>query len=258
MAAASVKRWVSCMTDCQVCGTRDRRLFVSHKSMELFECAACGLIYLDPMPSADEIGVLYADAYNGTTTGYFAKVASKMRRSRKRIARLRRAVRPTATPLPRFLDIGASGGFMAEAARENGWDVTGVELDPASVAYARTNYPAATFVHGTAESYAAETPMPFDLIYCSEVIEHVADVNAFVAALASLLRPAAYLYLTTPDIGHWRRPRNLVRWDGFSPPAHCLYFKPANLTRLLERHGFRIVKREWALKPGIKVLACLM
>ena len=247
-------------TLCQVCGVDQRRLYVRHQGMELFECTACGLIYLDPMPSAAAIDALYADAYDGTSSGYFAKVEAKLRRSRKRIKRLSRSIRPArgATQPPhRFLDIGANGGFMVEAARENGWEAVGVELDPASVSYAQTHYPAATFVQGTVESYHAQAPEPFDFVYSSEVIEHVTDVNAFVGAAAALLRRGGYLFITTPDIGHWRRPRDLMRWDGFSPPSHCLYFRPANLKRLLERHGFDVVKRDWAFKPGIKMLARL-
>ena len=96
---------------------------------------------------------------------------------------------------------------------------------------------------------------PYDLVYCSEVIEHSPDVNRFVAAIAPLLAPGAALFLTTPDIGHWRRPRDITAWDAFCPPSHCLYFSPANLARLLARHGLRIVRRRPAFKPGIKVLA---
>jgi len=63
------------------------------------------------------------------------------------------------------------------------------------------------------------------------------------------------LYLTTPDISHWRRPRDLTLWDGFCPPSHCIYFSPGNLTRLLVEHGFEVFRRFVAWKPGIKVLA---
>ena len=92
----------------------------------------------------------------------------------------------------------------------------------------------------------------FDLIYCSEVIEHVADCQRFVEILASLMRPGALLYLTTPDMGHWRRPRDLDTWDAWCPPSHCLYFNPQNLAELLQQHGLRVERQRWAFKPGIK------
>jgi 2-polyprenyl-3-methyl-5-hydroxy-6-metoxy-1,4-benzoquinol methylase len=153
-----------------------------------------------------------------------------------------------------FLDIGANGGFMAEAAREAGFAAFGVEPDPASVAYARAHYPGVTFVQGLLED-ADLGARCFDVAYCSEVIEHSTDCNRFAAKLASVVRPGGLLYLTTPDIGHWRRPRDLARWDGFAPPAHCLYFSPRNLSMLLDRYGFDVVRRRFAWKPGIKIIA---
>ena len=143
---------------------------------------------------------------------------------------------------------------MVEAARELGFEATGIDLDPVSVAYAREHFPLNSFFHGPAEGFAPGETL-FDAVYCSEVIEHVPDANAFVAALPRLMAPGAVLYLTTPDIGHWRRPRRLERWDAFCPPAHCLYFSPANLTRLLARHALVVVRRRFAWKPGIKLFA---
>jgi SAM-dependent methyltransferase len=95
----------------------------------------------------------------------------------------------------------------------------------------------------------------FDAIACSEVIEHAPDCNRFTRALADLLVPGGLLYLTTPDIGHWRRPRDLDRWDAFCPPSHCIYFSPGNLSRLLAKHGLTVAWRAWSLKPGIKLIA---
>ncbi len=76
-----------------------------------------------------------------------------------------------------------------------------------------------------------------------------------MAKLAAVLRPRGVLYLTTPDIDHWHRPRDLARWDAFCPPAHCLYFNPKNLARLLGAHGLTVVWRALSFKPGIKLIA---
>jgi 2-polyprenyl-3-methyl-5-hydroxy-6-metoxy-1,4-benzoquinol methylase len=87
------------------------------------------------------------------------------------------------------------------------------------------------------------------------VLEHVGDVNRFIAAISKLMTPGAVLYLTTPDIGHWRRPMNLAQWDVFTPPHHCIFFSDGNLRRLLRRHGLEIFQRRVAFKPGLKVFA---
>ncbi|MDA0229419.1 MAG: methyltransferase domain-containing protein [Proteobacteria bacterium] len=207
---------------------------------------------MDRLPSPTQLASLYDDAYDGATTGYFAKVDSKMRRSLHRVRQLRRRVSGG-----RFLDIGCSGGFMVEAARLQGFGAHGVEVDPKSVAYAREHYPANAYFHGTVQAFAEShggEPL-FDAVYCSEVIEHVPESRSFVAAIAGLMRPGAVLYITTPDISHWRRPKELTNWDAFCPPSHCVFFNPANLTRLLAAHDLVVFKRFISLKPGVKLLA---
>lgn len=234
---------------CQICAEGRHKLFYERGEIRLFECQGCGLICLDPLPRPQEVAVIYHDQYDSSTTGYFAKVEKKMRRSRQRVAQLKRYVLGG-----RFLDIGCNGGFMVEAAREAGFETFGVELDPVSIEYARKHYPNSTYFLGRIEDFAKEK-VGFDAVYCSEVIEHIPDLNSFVSAVARVMKPGAILYITTPDISHWRRPRNLESWDGFDPPAHCIYFSPANFKRLLAKHGLHVFRRQFAWKPGIKFFA---
>lgn len=232
---------------CQACGGGACSHAIAHDGMDLYRCGDCGLIFLDPMPTPDELAAIYDNPYDGATTSYFAKVEKKMRRSRGRVRQLGRYVRGG-----RFLDVGCSGGFVVEAAVEQGFDGYGIDPDPHSIGYARQHYPRGSYFEATMETFDAPE-IGFNAVYCSEVIEHVADVNRFVAAIVRVMAPGAVLYLTTPDISHWRRPRDLRRWDAFCPPSHCLYFNPASLIGLLERHGLELLRRRLAFKPGIKL-----
>ncbi|MFO0995968.1 MAG: class I SAM-dependent methyltransferase [Alphaproteobacteria bacterium] len=200
------------------------------------------------MPGPALIDFMYSDTYEGATTSYFAKAEKKIRRARRIMATLGRWV-----PGGRFLDIGCNGGFMVEAARERGFEAHGIDPDPVSIRYAAERFPGARFAAATIETFAPEAPR-FDFIHCSEVIEHVPAVDRFIGTVVGLLKPGGHLYVTTPDIGHWRRPRRLADWDGFVPPAHCLYFRPASLKTLAERHGLTVVHMPFAWKPGIKML----
>lgn len=235
---------------CPVCGCRSCRDFVTHQEIDLFSCADCGTVFMHPLPTAEEVTGIYDDSYDGATAGYFAKVDKKIRRSRRRMRYLSHFVQGGA-----FLDVGCNGGFMVEAARERGFDAHGLDIDGVSIAYARRHYPKNAFFHGTVEDLAATPEAPrFDLVYCSEVIEHLPDVQGFAAAVAVLLRPGGVFFVTTPDISHWRRPRDLLAWDAFCPPSHCIYFNPGSLRLLLERHGLRVLRRRLAFKPGIKLI----
>ncbi len=234
---------------CPVCDGAEQVFEMAARGHDLYRCGGCATIYVHGLPSNAEVAAGYDDSYDGATTGYFAKVDKKMRRSRGRIRQLKKLV-PTGG---RFLDVGCNGGFVVEAAREAGLDAWGLEVDGVSLAYAREHYPKNNYFLGLVEDFQPD--QGFDLIYTSEVIEHVSDVRPFMAAIARLLNPGGVVYVTTPDISHWRRPRDLDTWDGFNPPVHCVYFNPASMRLLLESLGLEIVKKLPAFKPGMKFIA---
>lgn len=109
-----------------------------------------------------------------------------------------RAFRPLAGR--RALDVGCGAGLLAEPLARLGATVTGLDAAPENIAAASAH--AAT--QGLAIDYSA-TPVEdmaqgdFDLVTSMEVIEHVADPAAFVAALASKLAPDGLMILSTPN-----------------------------------------------------------
>ena len=102
---------------CQICAAADPAPFLTHRGMEIVRCRRCGFTWLHPLPTAATVAAMYTDAYAGTTEGYFSKVDKKLRRSRAR-ARMLAGLMPKRASRPRLLDVGASGGFLVEAARE--------------------------------------------------------------------------------------------------------------------------------------------
>ena len=239
---------------CQVCHGNKSTLYASVNSINLAECLSCGFIWLDPPPSSKELTDLYNNAYNNNSESYFTKIEKKMRRSRRKAKKLRKLF--SNEKKPNFLDIGCNGGFMVEAAREFDFNSIGIELDPVSIKFALNKYPKNYYFMGSIESYCKENSnTKFEMVYCSEVIEHILDINSFVQSISSILNNNGYLYITTPNIRHWRRPLNLKNWDGFCPPAHCQYFDLNTLKKLLKKFNLRVVKKHFALKPGIKILA---
>lgn len=230
---------------CPICaGTQFDELF--EKGGEPFvRCTGCGLTLINPRPRFEIVRKGYDAAYS---EAYVRKADKKLRRARRRVARLRREYALSG----RWLDVGCSAGFVVSAAAEAGFEAWGTDIETAGLRYARETLGLEHVLEGALEEQRFPDAY-FDAISAYDVIEHVPDLNAFVAELARILKPDGVLDLGTPDIGHWRVPRDLPRWGEFKPSEHLYYFDRKTLARLLGAHGLRIDRTRFALKPGLKV-----
>jgi SAM-dependent methyltransferase len=235
---------------CPVCLSSKATHFQVSNNCTLYRCEGCEVVYLFPHVSVEQAVDLYNSTVERASTEQHKRFDKKMRRSRSRARRLKSYVKGSGK---RFIDVGCNVGFMTEAARESGFDATGIEIDANYIKTSQEAFPKNTFVHSLVEDYTSPEG-GFDMVYCSEVIEHVPDPRAFAAGLARQVAPGGYLFITTPDISHWRRPKDITQWNAFCPPEHCLYFSPANLKHLFELNGLVLKKKFLAFKPGIKML----
>jgi len=100
----------------------------------------------------------------------------------------------------RILDIGCGGGLLAEPMARLGATVTGIDVTAAAISAAsqHAGEQGLTIDYRccTAEALASAA-QTFDVIYASEVIEHVADRALFTKAIAAMLDPAGVVIITT-------------------------------------------------------------
>ena len=100
----------------------------------------------------------------------------------------------------RILDIGCGGGLLAEPMARLGAEVTGIDVTASAISAARTHSEsmqlAIDYQMITAEDLAA-SGVKFNVIYASEVIEHVVNRSLFIKAVATLLAPNGVVVITT-------------------------------------------------------------
>ena len=113
------------------------------------------------------------------------------------------------------LDVGCGAGLLAEPLARMGAQVTGVDAAPELIEVARDHAAG----QGLQIDYrAADVQIidgTFDLITALEVIEHVADPQAFVGALAQRVAPGSLLILSTPNATAWSRLVTITLAEGF-------------------------------------------
>jgi 2-polyprenyl-6-hydroxyphenyl methylase/3-demethylubiquinone-9 3-methyltransferase len=101
----------------------------------------------------------------------------------------------------RVVDVGCGGGLLAEAMATEGADVLGIDLAPAVLEVARLHALESgvllDYRESSIEALAEREPDRFDVVTCMEMLEHVPDPAAIVAAAARLLKPGGTLFLST-------------------------------------------------------------
>ncbi len=100
----------------------------------------------------------------------------------------------------RLLDIGCGGGLVAEPMARLGAIVTGIDASSRNVEIARAHAGQAELdldYRAASAEQLADAGELYDVVLALEVVEHVADLNAFLAALARLVRPGGAAVLAT-------------------------------------------------------------
>jgi SAM-dependent methyltransferase len=144
-----------------------------------------------------------------------------------------------ARPGERALDLGCGAGRFLEALRDHGTDAVGVEIAEAAAERARATgaevrviEPDGTLPFGHGE---------FDLVWCSEVLEHVPDALGLLQETRRVLKRGGRLLLTVPYHGRFQAAAiALTRFDAHFDPLgqHVRFFTRASLKTTLEAAGF--------------------
>jgi 2-polyprenyl-6-hydroxyphenyl methylase / 3-demethylubiquinone-9 3-methyltransferase len=132
----------------------------------------------------------------------------------------------------RALDAGCGAGLLCEPLARLGAQVTGVDAAPENIAAAQSHAQAMGLAIDYRHGELAALDLPnFDLVCSLEVIEHVEDQAAFLAALAARLAPGGLMVLSTPNRTPQSRlllvdaaervgaiPKGTHHWDDFVTP----------------------------------------
>jgi SAM-dependent methyltransferase len=226
---------------CLLCrGTRSRVLF-RKGGKDFVRCDECGLVWLDPMPTAAEVAAYYDQSYrDGIYEPYAAADTIRRLIAEHRLAEIRPHARAG-----RWLDVGAATGHFVEAAVHAGIAAEGCELSASAVASARAR--GLTMHHAAVEDFTPAAP--YDTITAFDVLEHLREPRAFLERLRRWLTPGGTLALTLPDVSSIYPRLMRKHWFYYAPSDHLHYFDPRTISRLLAEHGFGRTRVTRAYKP---------
>ena len=219
----------------------------------IVRCRSCGLMFVDPVPSADVVmdvyeGEQYFQDYHvpgSGTVGYLEGLEDINPYDETTLGLLE----PYCAS-GRLLDVGCAGGRFLARARARGYGVAGVEPNPAMATHARNSLGLDVRLGTLSDVAPLFGAAAFDIVHLADVLEHVLDLDESLARIRAALKPGGVLVLQQPVtynrslFSMLLRVNMLLKSDRYSPypPLHVWEFTPATLRRLLTAHGFHLLR----------------
>ena len=142
---------------------------------------------------------------------------------------------------PEFEEVWKRGKLLHKRIHDVGSDVIGLDLDESVVEQMlRLGF--------NVVCDDAENPQhlngsgAFEAIIAGDIIEHLNNPGAMLAAMKSRLAPNGVFVISTPSPFRWYNPIFAIIGHEFNHPHHTAWFSPLTLTTLAERHGYQVVR----------------
>jgi 2-polyprenyl-3-methyl-5-hydroxy-6-metoxy-1,4-benzoquinol methylase len=198
-----------------------------------------------PQPDDETLGQIYNSSY---FVHYQSELNPQIVREMKRAtyANQLRHLRlgTSAAGQQRLLDCGAATGYLADLAKEMGWDAFAVEYSEFGANACEKLLGPGRVYRGQVQeaTFAANPEGQFSAITMFDFIEHVREPRAVLQWAKQRLGSEGVLLLTTPRAGSlsWRLMG--PQWFHYTSREHLWFFSPESLRILLKEIGFRSVE----------------
>lgn len=239
---------------CNLCGLDDTRsLFkkrdkfnITGDEFSVVECKRCGLSYVNPRPTQEEMAKFYPITYSWKETleadSFLTKWVRKLEKSYRYHLlndEVSKVVKITKKNHGKVLDIGCGTGDRLDVFRRKGFEAYGVETSD-SAHYGRT-YLKLNIMKG--DLFSVHFPERFfDIVTLYNVLEHTHNPVEVCKEIYRILKDDGFLIIQVPNKDSLQCKIFRKRWSAFDVPRDLYYFGIGTLRTLLKKVGFTILK----------------
>ncbi len=229
---------------CDFCSEDSYSIKYVKDRFNIVQCNNCDLVYVNPRLKQDDIYNLYNEDYF-TGKGFDERVQYRKEFDEKSslldlgnwdISTIKEMLgEPCDNKSPKMLDVGCGTGLFLWKAKQQGFDVEGLELSSYASKFVESlGIP----VRNKTIDDAELIPRSYDAIIMKEVIEHLPNPkNAFMKIYSSL-KPGGVLFLTTGNYNSPERKLKGKNWFYFMPEGHIYLFSNKTMKNYLRDTGF--------------------
>jgi len=244
--------------DCLICDTDNTEVLFSKRDgfaslsseYTIVQCRKCGLVYVNPRPTAKEIANFYPEYYSwkeeagqGSFFSRLAKTLEGMYRFHLLNYEVSRLLKLSGITSGAILDIGCGTGDRLSIFKKKGFNVYGIEPSGAA------NYGREKFDLHILQGRLPNPQLPanhFDIITLYNVFEHLHNPRESLSEMRRLLNDKGFLVIQVPNIDSPQFSLFKRNWAAFDVPRDLYYFNLTTISTLLASEGFEMVTVDYA------------
>ena len=211
---------------------------VSKETFELYRDETLDLVFTHPQPDENSLPKYYeSDDYISHTDGK-RSVFEKAYHFVKGIALKNKLdlINSLQDSKGKLLDIGSGTGEFLNVAKEDGWEIIGIE--PSSKAKAIAIKKGVSFIDNT----NLLEDQSFDVITMWHVLEHVPNIENQIKELKRLLKPNGTILIAVPNFNSFDAKYYDVFWAAYDVPRHLWHFSKTAIKALFQKQDLELIK----------------
>ncbi len=228
--------------NCNICNIDDTRFLFEAKDLNcskrenfnVVQCKKCGLVYLNPQPSEEELRIFYpVDYYINEGSELNLDIQKLWRENSRKLKKIL-----NYKGAGKILDIGCKRADFLAGLRAEGWDVYGLDISEVAAKYAKDKYGIEVIAGDLLDAKLPSSQ--FDVISILGALEHMRYPLETMREINRILKEDGLLIIYLPNFGSLQAKIFRDKWFHLDVPRHLFQFSAKTIALLLLRAGFAI------------------
>lgn len=214
---------------------------VSGEEFQLIQNSEFGFLETTPQPSKEKLPSYYESedyiSHTDSKRNFFEKLYHLVRQfSLKKKLKLINSFKPESKNL---LDVGCGTGDFLQVAKQNNWNVSGIEPSDQAREIANKKTNNAVFKNEELLKFKENS---FDVITLWHVLEHLPNLEEQLQVFRKILKPDGALVVAVPNYKSYDAKYYKQFWAAYDVPRHLWHFNKASISKLFSKQSMEVIK----------------